>query len=115
MTRLRGVVNMRVPDFPMMRATRQVLAVVAVTTALCADRVVQAAPASRPHVAQIAGRLVSRLAQRLRRGVAAITSWQVRHRLTGLAGRRPALVPVLARVPHRTVSPFQFRLPPPTT
>ena len=97
----------------MMRATRQVLAVVAVTTALCADRVAQSAPVSRPHVAQIASRLVSRLADRLRRVVAAIVPWQVRQRAMTLA-RRPALVPVLARVPHRAVSPFQFRLPPPT-
>jgi hypothetical protein len=100
-------------DSGMMRATRQVLAVVAVTTALCADRVVQAAPVSRPHVAQMASRLVSRLAHRLRRAVTAIVPWQVRQRGITLA-RRPALVPVVACVPHRTVSPFQFRLPPPT-
>ena len=35
---------------------------VAVTTALCADRAAAAAPASRPHVAEMAGRLVQRLA-----------------------------------------------------
>lgn len=87
---------------------------VAVTTALCADRVATSAPASRPNVAVMASRLVSRLAQRLRRVVDAIRPWQIRQRAISQAGRRPALtlVPVLAA--HRPVSPFQFRLPPPT-
>ena len=97
-----------------MRATRQVLAVVAVTTALCADRVVShAAHTSRTPVAEMAGRLVMRLAHRLRRVVAAITSWQVRQRGATQA-RRPVLVPVPVFVTARPISPFQFRLPPPT-
>ena len=96
-----------------MRATRQVLAVVAVTTALCADRAVQAAPAARTQTMELAGRLVMHLAQRLRRVVAAIRPWQ--ERLRGiLQVRRPALVPVSAFVAPRRISPFQFRLPPPT-
>lgn len=86
---------------------------VAVTTALCADGVATAAPASRPHVAVMASRLVSRLAQRLRRVVDAIVPWQVRQRAISQV-RRPALVPVTVLVSHRPVSPFQFRLPPPT-
>jgi hypothetical protein len=96
-----------------MRATRQVLAVVAVTTALCADRVAQAAPASPTQTIEFAGRLVMRLAQRMRRIVAAIRPWQ--ERLRGIAAqiRQPALVLVPATVARRPISPFQFRLPPP--
>ena len=97
-----------------MRATRQVLAVVAVTTALCADRVVgQSAHTSRTPVAEMAGRLVMRLAHRLRRVVAAMTPWQVRQRGATQA-RRPALAPVPVFVTPRPITPFQFRLPPPT-
>src|SRR4051794_28687768 len=82
-------------DLMKMRATRQVLAVVAVTTALCADRVAQAAPVAHTQTIELAGRLVMRLAQRLRRVVASIRPWQ--ERLRGiLQVRRPALVPVSA-------------------
>ena len=96
-----------------LRATRQVLAVVAVTTALCADQVVQAAPVARTQTIELAGRLVMRLAQRLRRVVASIRPWQ--ERLRGLAQvRRTSLVLVPAMVAPRRISPFQFRLPPPS-
>ena len=96
-----------------LRATRQVLAVVAVTTALCADRVAHAAPAARTQTIELAGRLVMRLAQRMRRIVAAVRPWQERLRGSALPTRRPALVPVPATVARRPISPFQFRLPPP--
>ena len=43
------------------RKHRQVLAVLAVTTALCADQVTAAAPTLRPQVAELAGRIVTRL------------------------------------------------------
>ena len=104
----------RFPTYLMkLRATRQVLAVVAVTTALCADQVVQAAPVARTQTIELAGRLVMHLARRLRRVVAAIRPWQ--ERLRGvLQLRRPALMPALAFVAPRPISPFQFRLPPPT-
>jgi hypothetical protein len=97
-----------------MRATRQVLAVVAVTTALCADRaVVEAAPVARTQTIELAGRLVMHLARRLRRVVAAIRPWQ--ERLRGvLQVRRSTRMPALAFVAPRLLSPFQFRLPPPT-
>jgi hypothetical protein len=97
-----------------MRATRQVLAVVAVTTALCADRVAQAAPATRAQTIEYAGRLVMRLAQRMRRIVASIRPWQERLRGLVAPSRRPALALVPAYVRPRPISPFQFRLPPPT-
>jgi hypothetical protein len=95
-----------------LRATRQVLAVVAVTTALCADRMIQTAPASRTPVSEMASRLVMRLAQRLRRMVAAISPWQVRERTAGRV-HRPVFVLSPAFVAPRQISPFQFRLPPP--
>ncbi len=95
-----------------LRATRQVLAVVAVTTALCADRVAHAAPAARLPVAEMAGRLVMRLARRLRRVVATVLPWQVRQRGVAQA-RRPVLAYAYAFVAPRPLSPFQFRLPPP--
>jgi hypothetical protein len=98
-----------------LRATRQVLAVMAVATALCADRVTansNAAPVARTPVAEMAGRLVMRLAQRLRRVVSAMSPWQVRQRGTSVV-LRPALMPAPAFVAPRPISPFQFRLPPP--
>jgi hypothetical protein len=95
------------------RTTRQVLAVMAVTTvALCADHIAHATPVSRTHVAEMASRLVSRLASRLRRVVTANLPWQERQR--GATQVRPrTFVQTVAFVWHRTVSPFQFRLPPP--
>ena len=87
----------------------------AVATAMCADRVTansNAAPLGRTPVAEMAGRLVMRLAQRLRRVVAAMSPWQVRHR-GGMTVLRPAWMPAPAYVRPRPISPFQFRLPPP--
>ena len=86
----------------------------AVATALCADRVTanNAGPVARTPVSEMAGRLVMRLAQRLRRVVAAMSPWQVRQR--GIATvLRPALMPAPVFVAPRAISPFQFRLPPP--
>ena len=101
----------------MMRRTRQVLAVVAVTTALCADQSL-AAPVrtTGPQVAELAGRLVGRLSQSFRRVVTSSIPQQARqHRPADQAA--PASVrdaspatPVAVRF---TFSPFQFRLPPP--
>jgi len=105
------------------RATRQVLAVVVVATALCADHVAAAAPFVRapvaardpvPPVVQLAGRLVNRLSRSFSRTVP--------HRLPHEARRPDAAVAQapakpadqsLSVVPPPT-SPFQFRLPPPT-
>ena len=104
------------------RATRQLLAVVVVTTALCANEVVTAAPAPRPQVAardamppvvQLAGRLVSRLSQSFCRVVP--RSLPAGARQPGVAAPdAPArwADQSLAVVPP-PLSPFQFRLPPP--
>lgn len=93
------------------------------TTALCADHVAAAAPVVRapvaardpvPPVVQLAGRIVSRLSRSF--------SQAVPHRLPHEARRPDAAV---GQVPARPadqslsvapppISPFQFRLPPPT-
>ena len=94
-----------------------------VTTALCADQIVTAAPAPRPQAAardsmppvvQLAGRLVNRLSESFCRVVP--------RSLPGGA-RQPGLMAPEAPAPRTDqslavvpppLSPFQFRLPPPT-
>jgi hypothetical protein len=110
----------------LMRRTRQVLAVVVVTTALCADHVASAASAAREPVGAIgrvsevadlasglAGRFVTRLSRSFGRSVPAIVSVQFRQ-------PRPAVVAAIigpsdqtATVEPQSFTPFQFRLPPP--
>lgn len=86
----------------------------AVTTALCADQVAVAAPALRPQVAELAGRIVTKLAHSFRQTVTAELPVHSRQRVTlvrpGVASRDTGA----RHVAHRAVSPFQFRLPPPT-
>jgi len=109
-----------------MRRTRQVLAVVVVTTALCANHVASAAAVAREpmgaigRVAEVAdlasglaGRFVTRLSQSFQRSVPAIAAVQSRQ-------PRPALVATVrppqnlaANVQPQSFTPFQFRLPPP--
>lgn len=112
MTARDGSVTMVNSNFMRMRATRQALAVMAVATALCADRALAAAPAARTHVAEMAGRLVMRIARRFRRVVAAVSERETRW--CGIMPvRRRALMPVPVYAAPRKISPFQFRLPPP--
>lgn len=101
-----------------MRRSRQVLAVVIVATALCAERGV-AAPVARPQVSSVAtgpslaGRILDRLSSGLKGAVAV--------RLSRPPARpEPARASVIARLPdqshdrdHRPSSPLLFRLPPP--
>jgi hypothetical protein len=107
-----------------MRRTRQVLAVVVVTTALCADRAAAAAPMlvgsapGRSHTTggrqTLAGRLVDRLSQTFRRVVPSAAPVQARQ-VTPVATAAPrALADQSLGVPSLPISPFQFRLPPPT-
>jgi hypothetical protein len=95
-----------------MRKARHIFAVVAVTTALCADQMVAAAPIARPQVGEIAARVIERLAQPFRRTVPNAVRPIVSTRPCA-----PAVVPAERRtdVPtlHCELSPFQFRLPPP--
>ena len=97
----------------MTRRTRQVLLALTVTTALCADQVAVAAPTMRPQVASLAGQIVNRLSRSFRQAVPVELPVHARQREGQTA--RPELSSVAPRIdlPHRPVSPFQFRLPPP--
>ena len=98
------------------RKQRQVLAVLAVTTALCADHVATAAPVLRPQVGHLAGRIVNRLTQSFGRAVADAARVLPRQRvLTARPAPRDSVAPTVAVAPvPQPLSPFQFRLPPPT-
>lgn len=96
-----------------MTRSRHILAVVAVTAALCADRVVAAAPLPRAPVAEMAARLVIRLSESFSRPAPDDVRPDERCE-TAEAPSYPRAVP--AQRPHvarATFSPFQFRLPPP--
>src|SRR3954453_11184364 len=97
----------------MTRKTRQVLLALTVTTALCADQVAVAAPTLRPQVAELAGQIVTRLSRTFRQSVTVELPVHVRGRDVHVS--RPELSSFVPSddVPHRPVSPFQFRLPPP--
>ncbi len=96
-----------------MSKTRHILAVVAVTTALCADQAVSASPAVRPQVGEMAARLVDRLSRPFRQTVANVLRAPARQDRPQVAVQRlqPTPAPVVAV--HCDLSPFQFRLPPP--
>ena len=96
-----------------MSRTRQILAVVAVTTALCADQVALAAPVQRPQVAEMAARLVDRLSQTFRRAVPNAVRPIDRSRVQTDAPSAPVAEPVAVLALNCELSPFQFRLPPP--
>jgi hypothetical protein len=84
-----------------------------VTTALCADQVAVAAPTIRPQVADLAGRIVTRLSRSFRQSVTIELPDHARCR--DAEPSRVEVTPVAPSddLPHRAVSPFQFRLPPP--
>jgi hypothetical protein len=99
-----------------MKSIRRVVAMTLVATALCADRAVIAAPAGgaqTPATVGITNRtLVARLTVSLRRCVPGLRMVAVRRDQD-----RPAIIPSLAAQTPLfeavSLSPFQFRLPPP--
>jgi hypothetical protein len=100
----------------MISGRRRILAVVVVTTALCADQAAIAAPAVRPQPAEIgsiAQRLVGRLTENLRRVIP--SNCYGAARCSGVNSAQPRLwTPIAAlAAAHRPIAPFQFRLPPP--
>ena len=108
----------------MRTTTRQVLAVVVVTTALCADRAATAAPAVHANPAgrsqavhgsglNLAGRLVSRLSQTFRQVVPSAAPVQVRQPRPAAPAQPVPLADQSLDVQPPPISPFQFRLPPP--
>ena len=96
-----------------MSKTRHILAVVAMTTALCADQAVSAAPAARPQVGEMAARLVERLSRPFRQTVATVVRAPDRQARPQVALERFEPAPAPAVAAHCDLSPFQFRLPPP--
>jgi hypothetical protein len=96
----------------MTRKTRQVLLALAVTTALCADHVSAAAPTLRPQVAELAGRIVTKLSHSFRQSVHVELPENVR-RDAPTVEKTMAVAPASADLPYRFVSPFESRLPPP--
>ena len=96
-----------------MSRARHILAVVAVTTALCADQVVAAAPMAPPQVAAMAARLVTRLSQTFRRTVPNAVRPAVRSQYAPAEAAAPTVQPDALRAINCELSPFQFRLPPP--
>ena len=105
-----------------MKRTRQVLVMTLVATALCADRVATAAPALRAHlqrptadpIARLATHLGSKLTGAFRRVVTEVRL--IPSRRQGTTVQQAAAIPVVPPTPIRVaeISPFQFRLPPPT-
>ena len=98
---------------------------VVVTTALCADRAAAAAPVlvggatSRSNAAAggrltLAGRLVDRLSQTFRRVVPSAVPVQSRQVNAAVPVVTKALADQSLDVHALPLSPFQFRLPPPT-
>jgi hypothetical protein len=98
----------------MTRKTRQVLLALTVTTALCADQVAVAAPTMRPQVAELAGQIVTRLSRTFRQTVSVELPVHARTRAVAPSRDEQSPPASFGDVPHRPVSPFQFRLPPPT-
>jgi hypothetical protein len=97
----------------MTRKTRQVLLALTVTTALCADQVAVAAPTLRPQVAELAGQIVTRLSRTFRQSVTVDLPVHARTRAAAPPRDDWASPDPSDDLPHRPVSPFQFRLPPP--
>ena len=96
-----------------MNKSRHIMAVVAVTVALCADQLASAAPVPKTPVVEIAARLVIRLSESFPRSVVRDVRPEIRpERFEAIATLTPAPVADVL-VAHRDVTPFQFRLPPP--
>ena len=100
-----------------MKRTRHVLVMTLMATALCADRVVTAAPEIRAHLQPVAdpiARLATKLSVTFRRVVPSV--WIQQFRREGATPATP-IDPIATASPaihHAESSPFQFRLPPPS-
>ena len=96
--------------------TRHVLVVVAVAAVLCADQVSVASQSVRQEsvgVTRIASRLVDRLTRNLRR-VMPVAIHQPARQLRTADSAFPVFADLTPHpTVHATLSPFQFRLPPP--
>ena len=92
--------------------TRYAIAMTAVmAAALCADRALAVAPQVRPQSGSVASRVMNRLSQSLRRAVPSVKVVEARRDGDAIHSTIIAPEPVLVQPP--SLSPFQFRLPPP--
>jgi hypothetical protein len=97
-----------------MKNARHVIAVTLMATAICADRSLSAAPAE-PQASHLAGRIIQKLSVNLRGVVPAICIYKPRQ--FGLAcarAARPRFNVIPADFVSAQLSPFRFRLPPPS-
>lgn len=85
-----------------------------VTTALCADQVAVAAPNLRPQVANLAGQIVTRLTRSFSESVRVELPVHARQRDGHPSRPDLAAASSTGALPHRPLSPCEFRLPPPT-
>ena len=97
-----------------MNRSRHILAVLAVTAALCADQLASATPVPKTPVVEIAARLVLRLSQSFPQTVARDVRPEIRPQRFEATPVIPPTSAAEAIIAHQTTSPFQFRLPPPT-
>jgi hypothetical protein len=95
-----------------MTRIRQALAVALVATALCADRPAVAAPLERAQPESVATKLFEQLSVTFRRMAPAVRLDEVHRGEVPVVARPTKPEPQLPRT-QQTLSPFQFRLPPP--
>jgi hypothetical protein len=97
-----------------MKRTKHVIAVVVVATALCADRSLSAAPVARSADASsgLARSFASKLTSNLRRAIAPTVSVQPTRSDEQVQTFAPAIREEASGV-RISLSPYQFRLPPP--
>jgi hypothetical protein len=97
-----------------MNRSRHILAVLAVTAALCADQLASATPVPKTPVIEIAARLVVRLSESFPKTVARDIRPEIRPHCFEITPTATATPIAEAIIAHQTASPFQFRLPPPS-
>jgi len=95
-----------------MTRVRQALAVALVATALCAEQQAAAAPVERTQPESVAAKLVEHLSVTFRRMAPAVRLDEVRRVEVPVVTQPATTNPQRPRV-QATLSPFQFRLPPP--
>jgi hypothetical protein len=97
-----------------MRNAKHVVAVMVVATALCADQVAAAQPSHRAGMGEAARQLASRISIKLQRVVPAVRIQFASRTAFSLPCEAP-LLNANPLVSHDwPLSPFQFRLPPPS-
>ena len=96
-----------------MTRIRQALAVALVATALCADRPAVAAPVERSQPESVATKLVEQLSVSFRRMAPVVRFDEVQHQEVSAVTRPTKAQPQRPCI-QQELSPFQFRLPPPS-